>query len=223
MGQIHQTIRSPRPRLACSLLPTEFTLVSSPSAQSAPAGVAASAPPCAVPTERTPEHWFVNEVQPHGGQLKSWLRGQFPSIGDVDDVVQESYLRIWKARMARPIESAKAFLFTVARHLALDQIRRNRISPITGVGDLTALLVSEDKASIPEALSREEKLRLLSAAIVALPHRMREIIILHKIEGLAQAEVAARLAVEPKTVENLVGRGMKRIREFLRHRGIEHF
>jgi RNA polymerase sigma-70 factor (ECF subfamily) len=64
--------------------------------------------------------------------LKAWIAGQFPAVkADVEDVVQESYLRIWKVRLHRPIASAKAFLFTIARHLALDQIRRGKISPIT--------------------------------------------------------------------------------------------
>lgn len=52
--------------------------------------------------------WFKEEVHLHDGQLKSWLKGTFPSVRDVDDVVQESYLRIWKAKATEPINSAKA-------------------------------------------------------------------------------------------------------------------
>lgn len=65
--------------------------------------------------------WFANEVHAHASQLKAYLRGAFPSVRDVDDVVQESYLRIWKARAIHPIESAKTFLFTIARRVALKQ------------------------------------------------------------------------------------------------------
>jgi DNA-directed RNA polymerase specialized sigma24 family protein len=67
--------------------------------------------------------WFTEEVHPHDASLKAYLRGSFPSVRDVDDVVQESYLRIWKARAIHPISSARAFLFRIARHLALDTLR----------------------------------------------------------------------------------------------------
>jgi hypothetical protein len=42
--------------------------------------------------------WFAEEVQPHDAQLKAYLRGAFPAVRDVEDVVQESYLRVWRAR-----------------------------------------------------------------------------------------------------------------------------
>lgn len=76
-----------------------------------------------------PEKWFAEEVQPHGPSLRAFLRGRFPAVRDVDDVVQESYLRIWKARARHPIDSAKAFLFRIARNLALDTLRHEKNSP----------------------------------------------------------------------------------------------
>ncbi|WP_438480485.1 RNA polymerase sigma factor [Oleiharenicola lentus] len=168
--------------------------------------------------------WFTENVHAHDGQLKAWLTGTFPAARpEVDDMVQESYLRIWKVRAARPIESAKSFLFTVARHLVLDHLRRQRVSPVVAVENLELLAVASDRPLIADVLSREEKLRLLAAAIVELPARTREVIILHKIEALSQAAVATRLELSPKTVENLVGRGVQRCREYLRRNGIEHF
>lgn len=51
----------------------------------------------------------------HDEQLKSYLRLAFPTVRDVDDIVQESYLRTWRRQSSQPIRAAKAFLFTVAR------------------------------------------------------------------------------------------------------------
>ena len=70
--------------------------------------------------------WFSEEVQPHDAQLKAYLRSAVPAVRDVDDVVQDSYVRLLTARTAEPIRSAKAFLFRVARHLAVDALRGNR-------------------------------------------------------------------------------------------------
>ena len=74
--------------------------------------------------EPTAARWFAEEVHPHESHLRSYLRGRIPADRDVDDVVQDSYLRVWRARAARPIHSATAFHFTIARHLALDALQR---------------------------------------------------------------------------------------------------
>jgi RNA polymerase sigma-70 factor (ECF subfamily) len=180
-----------------------------------------SAPPQPPPAD--PRRWFAEEVHAHDGQLKSYLKSAFPSVRDVEDVVQESYLRIWKARTHRKIECARAFLFTIAKRLALDHIRRARNSPFSEVRDLDASGVVEERDSIYAAMTEQEKVRLLAEAIASLPIRMRNVIILHKVEGLRQSEVQAQLGFSPKTVENLALRGIRRIRDFFHARGIEHY
>lgn len=165
--------------------------------------------------------WFNDEVHPHGGQLKAYLRKSFPSVHDVEDVVQDSYLRVWKARAAQPILSAKAFLFKVARHLALDTIRRARRSPIEAVSDLSQLGVIDDKLDAAALASLREKIEALTDAVAALPERRRTIVILRKFKCLSQTEVAAQLGVTERTVENQLYRGIRQCEEFLHLRGIE--
>ena len=167
--------------------------------------------------------WFVEEVHPHDAQLKAYLRNSFPSVRDVEDVVQESYLRIWKSRAAQPIHSAKAFLFTVARHVALNLVDRQRSSPVSGVGDLAALPVMEDRPGVAEAAGTSEKVRLLVQALATLPPRCREITVLRKLKGVPQKEVAAQLGLAEKTVEEQVARGVKRCERFLRQHGVTSF
>lgn len=63
--------------------------------------------------------WFAEEVQPHESSLRSYLRRVFPRLPDIDDLVQESYARLIRARAAGKVSFAKAFLFTTARNAAL--------------------------------------------------------------------------------------------------------
>lgn len=177
-------------------------------------------PPATEP--RTPvaenDRWFKNEVHPLDAQLKSYLRGAFPSVRDVDDVVQESYLRIWKARTSQPIRSAKAFLFTVARRLALDLIRRECRSPLVQIKNLDELFVLDSRANAADAAVNAQQAELLVDAIDSLPGRCREIFILCQVEGLRQHEVAARLGISENTVAVQVARGLQRCEEFVRRR-----
>lgn len=167
--------------------------------------------------------WFTKEIHPHGSQLKAYLRHTYPSLGDVDDIVQESYLRIWKARAAHPIRSAKAFLFEVARNLAVDLIRRNRTSPIERVSDLAFLRVIDGKPDAAEAVSNLEKVQLLAEAVDSLPGRCREILILRRLKCVPQKQVAAQLGLSERTVEVQVLRGLRRCEDFLRQRGVRGF
>lgn len=170
------------------------------------------------------DRWFAEQVHPHDSRLKAYLRGSFPAVRDVDDVVQESYLRLWKARALHPVQSAQAFLFTVARNVALDLLRRNRNSPIVAVGDLSALPVLEEGPGVVGAVSAEEKVRLLAKVLATLPPRSRDVIMLCKLQGLTHREAAARLGIAEKTVDEHLLRGLKRLGEQLRrHGGADHF
>lgn len=173
------------------------------------------------PSSQSPEHWFANEVYIHEPVLRSYLHGTFPAVRDVDDVVQESYLRIWKASTASPIRSAKAFLFQVARHLALDLLRRKTASPIQGVTDVAAAYVLDEKPNAAEVAFSRDELGLLAQAIHALPARCREIVVLRKIKGLAQKEIAKQLGISEQTVQVQVLRGVNRVEAFLRKHGVQ--
>lgn len=175
----------------------------------------------AAPPAGDSSRWFAQEVHPHGVQLTAYLRSSFPSVRDVDDVVQESYLRIWKARAVQPIHSARAFLFTIARHVALDLLRRDQISPVDShVIDLAASLVIDSRPGVVEIACAREEAVLLAKVIDALPARCREIVILRKLRGMPQKEIAARLGIAEPTVQVQVARGMKKCDQYLREHGV---
>ncbi len=179
-----------------------------------------SEPPVNPPRETDHSRWFVEEMHPHESSLRSYLHGSFPAVRDVDDVVQESFLRVWRARAAQPIASARAFLFKVARHLALDVLRHERRSPIDPVGDLATLNVSEERRAVAATVSRNEKIQLLIAAIDDLPPKCRQVVILRKLKFVPQREVAAQLGISEKGVEIQLTRGLARCRDYLQKRGV---
>ncbi len=167
--------------------------------------------------------WFTAEVHVHDGQLKAYLRGSFPAVRDVDDVVQESYLRFWKARAAKPIQSAKAFLFQVARNLALDVIRKHRRSPLDEGRESVASRVLDSSPDAAEKLIASDTLDHLADAIAALPERCREAVVLHKLHGIPQRELAGRLGVSERTIEKHCRVGLRRCEAHLAARGIHGF
>jgi RNA polymerase sigma factor (sigma-70 family) len=166
--------------------------------------------------------WFTDEVHPHDASLKAYLRGSFPAVRDIDDVVQESYLRTWRARLTTPIRSTKSFLFQVARNVALKVIRKNRNAPFVAVRDFDLTRVIEDEADAREKLLVQERIDLLADALMALPPRCREIVLLHKIEGCSQRAVAERLNLSERTVETQIRLGVARCLAWLEMRGLKN-
>ena len=76
------------------------------------------------PQDKDLARWFVDEIQPHEAMLRAWLRGRFSLGSNVDDIVQEAYLRAIKAREKGALHSPKAFLFKAARNLSIDYLRK---------------------------------------------------------------------------------------------------
>lgn len=166
------------------------------------------------------DRWFKEWVQLHEAPLRSYLKSTFPAVRDVDDVIQESYLRMFKARASHPIQSVRAYLYFVARRLALDNLRRNKTATHQAVVDFDPDVVVEEGPSVPEAISKRQEVRLLAEAMQSLPARCREVMFLRKIEGLSQREIAERLTITEATVEAQVSRGMAKCEQYLLKRGV---
>ncbi|SDS04796.1 RNA polymerase sigma-70 factor, ECF subfamily [Opitutus sp. GAS368] len=164
--------------------------------------------------------WFAAEVQPHAAELRAWLRGKFPALTDPDNMVQESLARVWQAHETGPVQSPKALLFTTARNLALDELRRRQVVTFDPVAEIADLPVYEDAPTAADQAAKNQELEILTKAIQSLPDRCRQVLTLRKIYGLPQKEIAARLGIAEHTVEAQVATGMRKCAVFLARFGL---
>jgi RNA polymerase sigma factor (sigma-70 family) len=163
--------------------------------------------------------WFAEHVLPHEAALRAWLQSRFPSVVDVDDVVQASYERLLRVQETGPIANPRAFLFVSARNFTLNQLRRLRHEKRDLLTDIDVAAVYADTEGIPESITHTESLRLLVEAIHQLPTRCREVMTLRKIYGLSQREVAMQLGMAENTVEVQSRIGLRKCVEFFRRHG----
>lgn len=166
------------------------------------------------PASEELELWFVTEVQPHRPALRAWLLDRFPTLPDVDDLVQESFVRVFRARGTNPIRSPQALLFATARNLAIDAVRRQRVvsfEPITEVADSFVL---DDGSDVAAAVSKQQEIELLTTAIQSLPDRCREVVTLRTVHGLTPRQIAERLGVSASTVEKQMALGIRLCAKF---------
>lgn len=82
------------------------------------------------------------------------------------------------------------------------------------LAEIDDLPVMDREADIPETVSRNQELELLTAAIQSLPKRCRQVITLRKIYGMSQKEVAAELGIAEHTVEAQGTIGLHKLTKF---------
>ncbi len=167
--------------------------------------------------------WFDEEVRPHESSLRSYIRAVFPQLPDIDDLVQESYVRLIRAKEAGPIIRAKAYLFTTARNAALDFFRRRKIISIENVADFENSNVIDDSLNASDALNKQQELETLSSAVRSLPPRCRQVMTLRLLYGMPQKEIAQELKISEHTVKAQLAKGMRKCAEYFDTRGIKTY
>jgi RNA polymerase sigma factor (sigma-70 family) len=163
--------------------------------------------------------WFAEEVLPHERDLRAYLSRTTHSV-DVDDVVQESFLRVLRAQETGRIANARAYLFRTARNAVYAVFRRPQIFSPASVTDSDTSRIVEEGLDVAERVSTSEEIAMLLDAIESLPARCREVFILRKLQGVSQKEIAQRLGISECTVQVQVARGARKCTEFFRRRGL---
>lgn len=172
------------------------------------------------PIKSKPIPWFEAEVQPHERSLRAYLRAVFPSLPDLDDLVQETYLRLIRARETGRVQYAKAFLFTTARNAAMDYFRRRKIVAFHSLEDFTELAPQDEGLDASEALNQQQELALLAEAIKSLPTRCRQTVTLRMLYGMPAREIASRLGISECTAKAQLAKGMRRCADYFEARGL---
>jgi RNA polymerase sigma factor (sigma-70 family) len=155
--------------------------------------------------------------------LKRFLARILPSALDVEDVAQEAFLRTFVASTTQTVLAPKAFLFRIARNLALNQRSLMWNTTTTSVGDSGDLdfMGSVDDVSGEDRLDSHRKMLLFNEAIAHLPTQCRRVFLLRKIHELSHKEIAAQLGISVSTVEKHIATGLVRCGNYLSERGYD--
>jgi RNA polymerase sigma factor (sigma-70 family) len=142
--------------------------------------------------------------------LFHFLRRRVRSAVDVQDLVQETYLRLLRAQDLREVRDPHSYIFKVASHVALEWCERQ-----TRRG--SAVKISDDMLvddQLPELLldahiSQER----FEQTLTAVPATMRAVLVMRLRDELSLEEIAAQLQITVRQVRRNLARGYGRLRE----------
>jgi RNA polymerase sigma-70 factor (ECF subfamily) len=163
---------------------------------------------------------ILHEFRASKAALRRFMWRFFPRGQDVDDLLQETFLRAYAAEAQRTILLPRAYLFRTAKHVALNEIARRKNSATQAVEDFDdpAVVGSDTQAGVEQQVEARQRLALFAEALAALPDQCRRVLVLKKIEGLSQREIAAKLGIAESTVEKHLAKGLLQTRDFMARR-----
>jgi RNA polymerase sigma-70 factor (ECF subfamily) len=147
-------------------------------------------------------------------RLKSFMMRKGASPDAAEDLVQEAMIAVWTkcGLYAAEKGSVATWVFTIARNLRIDRLRRELAVPVSELGDYDE--ASDDPGS-DELVSRAEEDRLVSRALTKIPSEQREVLILSYVEDVPQSEIAQRLQLPLGTVKSRMRLAYRRLRQAL--------
>lgn len=140
--------------------------------------------------------------------LKKFLSRILPLQQDIEDVAQEAYLRAYIAEQRESIEQPKAFLFRVAKNLALTRLTRKSRQITDYIEEAGDSLLMETAAALDAEIEAQQCLGLYCEAVAALPEKCRQVFLLRKVHGLGHKEIAARMGLSVSSVEKYLREGI---------------
>jgi RNA polymerase sigma factor (sigma-70 family) len=152
--------------------------------------------------------------------LRRYLGRFFARSQDVEDALQEVFVRAYAAEARGPILLPRAYLFRVAKHVALNEIARRKNSATDSVEDFPDpdVVGSGTQPGVEQEVDGRRRLALFANAVAALPSQCRKVLVLKKIEGLSQREIATRLGIAESTVEKHLAKALLLTRDFMAKR-----
>ena len=157
------------------------------------------------------------------GRISRLVMGIVPPK-EVEDIVQETYVRVCQVENIDAIHEPRSFLFRTAQNLALDHVKRAETRLTSGASDIDEVAVPSSSA-LEDAtygkVASDEEFALFCEAVRHLPKQSRRAFVLKKVYGYSLKEIAAIMGIGQPTVETHIVNGTKKCVQYLREHKAE--
>jgi RNA polymerase sigma-70 factor, ECF subfamily len=164
--------------------------------------------------EKRDREAFAALFDMYAPRVKSFMMRKGASAEQAEDLVQETMISVWsKAAMyVADRGSVTTWIFTIARNLRIDRLRREKVNMFTDLDDFDA---ESDDVQQDDAMNRLQEDSAVAKALAQIPAEQRELLILSYVEDMPQSEIAARLQIPLGTVKSRMRLAYRRMKKLL--------
>ncbi|MCT8178289.1 MULTISPECIES: sigma-70 family RNA polymerase sigma factor [unclassified Variovorax] len=150
--------------------------------------------------EFVPPHEVQTLYSNHHGWLQGWLRRKLGCPHNAADLAQDTFVRVLGKKEPVAAAEPRAYLATIAHGLVVDFHRRRALE--RAYLETLAALPEPQSPSLEERAIVLEALSAIDAMLDGMKPAIRQAFILSQLEGLTYAQIAQRLQVTVRTVNN---------------------
>ncbi|WEK02278.1 MAG: RNA polymerase sigma factor [Candidatus Sphingomonas phytovorans] len=145
--------------------------------------------------------WFADHVFAYHQQTRRYAISLVRQAEEAEELVQEAYARLFALEDWASIANPHAFTLRIVRNLAIERFRRAEVVRLDRSAILHTLEVADQEPTPDVVAMDRSELRRVAQILQEMPPRMREAMVLRRIEGLPPAQVAERMKISVSTVE----------------------
>lgn len=137
---------------------------------------------------------------------------------EIEDVVQETYVRVCQSQNPDEIRSPRSFMYRTARNIALNYVTKAEsrlVDSLDAAYDAGSWGVADPKSDTFNRVSSQEEFSFFCDAVRSLPIQCRRAFVLKKVYGHSYKEIAEILQISEKTVEKHIAKGIARCKTYL--------
>jgi len=137
---------------------------------------------------------------------------------DIDDILQEAFVRAYEAEKKKSIAEPKAFLFRVARNLLLSELDKKSHKVTDYLEDFELSEIEPTGCPLEDDVAAQQRLGMFCEVVAGLPAQCRRVFVMKRVYGFSQKEIAAELGISESTVEKHLIKGMRMCAQSLEER-----
>ncbi len=139
---------------------------------------------------------------------------------EIEDIVQETYIRVSQVESPSQIRCQRSFMLKVARNLAFDYVKKAETRLVSNV-DNSELQSLQDELGFSDTdetytqVVADREFSRFCEAVKQLPEQCRKVFVLKKVYGYTQKEIAEHLDLSESTVEKHIATGIKQCTQYM--------
>ena len=148
--------------------------------------------------------------------LRRFLAKHLRNIADVDDCLQETFLKVWlRAQRSGLREDIRGYVFTTALNVARDKRRRDQVRRRDLHTELSDSTESLRSGEVEDDFYWMEALRLMERELKKLRPSTRKVFLMYHLEHKTYVKIASELGISVRTVEREIARALEHMNSVL--------